>query len=70
MDMEWKDGFTVKVNVDNENTVVISANKKGLLSLAKQLSALAAAEAGCHIHYDEYNLLEEGSSPMIIEKIN
>lgn len=70
MDIEWEDGFTIGVKVDNENNVVISANKEGLLSLAKQLASLAEAEVGCHIHYDEYNSLEDGSSAMIIEKIN
>ena len=67
MDMEWVDGFTIRVRSD-AGTVVVSANREGLLSLAGQLTALADAEAGSHIHYDEYNSLEEGSSQMIIEK--
>ena len=67
MDIEWKDGFMVKVSVE-ENTVVISANREGLLSLASQLTALANESAGSHIHYDEYNSLENNSSEMIIEK--
>ncbi len=66
MDIEWVDGFTIRVRSDS--TVVVSANREGLLSLAGQLTALADAEAGSHIHYDEYNSLEEGSSQMIIEK--
>lgn len=69
MDIEWRDGFTIKVRIDAENNVVVSANKEGLLSLAKQLTSLADAEAGNHIHYDEFNSLEDGSSEMIIEKI-
>ena len=68
MNIEWEDGFTIKVKVE-ENTVVISANKEGLLSLAKHLADLADAEVGSHIHYDEYNSLEEDSSEMIIERI-
>jgi hypothetical protein len=68
MNIEWEDGFTIKVKVE-ENTVVISANKEGLLSLARQLTDLADAEVGNHIHYDEYNSLEEDSSEMIIERI-
>ena len=68
MNIEWEDGFTIKVKVE-ENTVVISANKEGLLSLARHLTDLADAEAGNHIHYDEYNSLEEDSSEMIIERI-
>ena len=36
------------------------------MSLAKQLTALAGAAPGQHIHYDEYNSLEEGSVELII----
>ena len=68
MDMNWVDGFTIKVRVENGN-VVISANKEGLLSLANQLKTLADEVAGCHCHYDEYNSLEDGSCELIIEKI-
>ena len=69
MDLEWEDGFTIKVSVDNNDTVVISANRAGLLSLAMQLKALANEETGSHLHYDEYNSLEDDSSGLIIEKI-
>lgn len=70
MDIEWENGFTIKVNVDDGGTVVIAANRQGLLSLAGQLTAMADAQVGTHIHYDEYNSLEEGSAQMIIEKIS
>ena len=69
MEINWEDGFTIKVRADDGKTVVISANREGLLSLARQLSDMANEETGCHIHYDEYNSLENGSSEMIIEKI-
>ena len=68
MDIEWKDGFEIKVKIENGATI-ISANREGLLSLAEQLSALANAENGDHIHYDEYNSLENGSTELIIERI-
>ena len=68
MDIDWIEGFNIKVRVDDKGTVVISANKEGLLSLASQLSALAIQENGAHIHYDEYNSLENGSAELIIEK--
>lgn len=70
MDIEWENGFTIKVSVDNGGGVVIAANRQGLLSLVGQLTALADAEVGSHIHYDEHNSLEDGSTPMIIEKIS
>ena len=68
MKIEWKDGFEIRVETVN-NAVVISANKEGLLSLAAQLTALAEAAPGSHIHYDEYNSLKEGSTEMIIERV-
>ena len=68
MIIEWKNGSRIDVQIDN-GTAVISANEAGLLSLAAQLSALANEAPGSHIHYDEYNSLEEGSAEMIIGKI-
>ena len=66
--MIWEDGFTIKVRGEGKE-VVISANREGLLSLANQLKALADESVGSHIHYDEYNSLEEGSSELLIERI-
>ena len=68
MDIAWEDGYTIKVSKNDENSVLISANREGLLSLARQLMALADEGTGSHIHYDEYNSLEDGSVEMIIEK--
>ena len=69
MKSEWVDGFKIKAVADNRE-IVISANREGLLSLAKQLAALADGAPGDHIHYDEYNALEEGSAELIIEKLS
>ena len=68
MDIEWVNGFEIKAVAEN-GEIVISANREGLLSLAKQLTALAEGVPGDHIHYDVYNSLEEGSVEMIIERI-
>lgn len=68
MTINWVDGFEIRVSVEH-NEAVISANKEGLLSLAQQLTALAEETAGSHIHYDEYNALEEGSAELTIEKL-
>ena len=65
MKIEWVDGFEIRVKIDHD-AVVIAANKEGMLSLAKQLTALAEAVPGQHIHYDEDNSLEDGSAEMII----
>ena len=67
MKMEWKDGARIRAKTVC-NQIVISANKEGLLSLQQQLAALAGEPPGSHIHYDEYNSLEEGSAELIIEK--
>ena len=39
MNIEWVNGFEIKAIVENDE-IIISANKEGLLSLAKQLTAL------------------------------
>ena len=67
MEVKWVEGYEIRVTIDN-GAAVIKANKEGLLSLATQLTALAEAAPGSHIHYDEYNSLEEGSAEMIIER--
>ncbi len=69
MRIEWVDGFEIRVSVEN-GEAFISANKEGLLSLAKQLTALAEEEPGSHIHYSDYNSLEDGSAELIIERIS
>ena len=69
MKSEWIDGFEIKAAAEN-GKIVISANREGLLSLAKQFTCLADGMPGDHIHYDTYNSLEEGSAEMIIERIH
>ena len=68
MKTEWVVGFEIKTAYEN-GEIVISANREGLLSLAKQLMMLADGVPGDHIHYDEQNCLAEGSAEMIIERV-
>ena len=68
MTINWVDGFEIRVSVEH-GEAVISANKEGLLSLAQQLTALAEETVGSHIHYDEYNSLEERSAELTMEKL-
>ena len=68
MKIEWADGSGISVNIDNKE-VTISANRAGLLSLSRQLQALAEGAPGDHIHYDESNSLEKGSAELIIERV-
>ena len=66
MDIEWVGNYEISVSADGSGAAVITANRAGLLSLAKQLAALADEAPGSHIHYDEHNSLEDGSSELII----
>ena len=68
MKTEWVNGFEIQVKNVNGTTVIL-ANREGMMSLAKQLLTLADGVPGDHIHYDEYNSLETGSSEMIIERV-
>ena len=67
MRIEWVDGFEIRVSIEN-GEAVISANKEGLISLAKHLTALAEETPGSHIHYDQCNSLEDGSAKLVIER--
>ena len=70
MELNWIDGFTITVRIQPDNAVLLSANKEGLLSLANHMIALAESETPCdHIHLDQYNYLEDGSTELIIEKV-
>ena len=66
---EWCKDFQIKTSFEG-NVFVIKANKEGLISLAKQLLQLAqdGVPNGYHLHYDELNCLENGSSDLVIEK--
>ena len=65
MKIDWVEGFEIKAAAEN-GEIVISANREGMLSLAKHFIALADGVPGDHIHYDVYNSLEEGSTEMLI----
>ena len=68
MEIEWEQGFCIRVTAEN-GEAVISANRAGLLSLAKQFTALADGQPGGHIHYDRWNSLEDDSAEMIVELV-
>ncbi len=67
MKLTWIGGHRITVTSDGQS-VVISANKEGLMSLAANLLGLAVEETGSHIHLDEHNALEDHSLELIIEK--
>lgn len=72
--LEWEDNFEISSSVENNTvtiTATITANKEGLISLAKHLLTLAQVEVptGSHIHLDDINSLETNSVELIFEKI-
>ena len=66
---QWEEDFSIKCSIDN-NSVIIEANKGGLVSLARHLLELAQENVPEfeHIHLDEYNSLEDNSVELIIVK--
>ena len=68
MKIDWVDGFEIRVS-NTQAEAVISANREGLLSLARQIAALAEEAPGSHIHYDSCSSLEDGSAEMVVEKL-
>lgn len=66
----WDDDFNIETSIEG-NRINIRANEAGLRSLAKHLLTLAQSciPVGHHMHYDDLNSLEDGSSELIIEKI-
>ncbi len=65
----WEKGYEIEVKYQ-DNVVIINANKEGLISLANHLLNLAqdAIPSGYHLHFDEYNSLEENSVELIVQK--
>lgn len=66
---QWQTGFDLKIQYE-DGSVVITANKAGLYSLANHLLNLSQDEIpeGYHLHFDTNNSLEEGSVDLIIQK--
>lgn len=68
MELKWQEGFKIRVRAE-DGAMVLSANREGLLSLADHFAALAEETPGSHIHFDEYNSLEESSVELIVERV-
>ena len=70
MKIDWYGEFTIDSKI-NDGVIHIRANKDGLITLARQMLAMAdeSVPAGFHIHYDESSSLEDGSTEIILEKI-
>lgn len=66
---KWENSFEIETKYKS-GVIMIIANKEGLISLANHLLNLAQAEvpSGHHLHFDEYNSLENNSLELIIQK--
>lgn len=66
----WEEGFEIASKIIADE-IVITANRQGLISLAKQLLILAQDDVpiGVHVHLDEINSLEMESVPLILQKV-
>jgi len=69
LQLSWEKNFYIETKKE-KTELVISANREGLISLARHFLTLAQNDVplGTHIHLDEYNALENGSVDLIIEK--
>lgn len=67
--LNWQGAFEIAVKIE-EKSVVITANREGLLSLANHFANLAQREvpSGSHLRLVAFNSLEEGSAQLIISK--
>lgn len=68
---EFEDDYRISVEIDDDMSVCLSANKAGLISLAKLMLTLSSNNVpdGVHMHLDTMNgCLEENSYELIICK--
>lgn len=70
LDVIWEEGSKYSISV-HDNSVVILANKRGLISLAKQMLYMAYNELpkGSHVHFDSFfTQNKDNDFEFIIEK--
>ena len=65
----WDEEFELFLEI-KEGSAILSANKAGLISLARHILLLARDEfpSGHHWHFDDLNSMNEGSAELIIGK--
>jgi hypothetical protein len=68
MKLDWVPGFVIKTEI-YKDSVIIKANRAGLLSLADHLKKIADMHEGFHLYLDETNSLENQSIGLTFVKI-
>jgi hypothetical protein len=68
---DFEGDFRIAAVIDDSGIIVLKANRDGLISLAKQMIALAQPDVpyGSHFHYDAGTSLEDDSVDLIITKL-
>ena len=69
LDVIWENGAKYAINIAY-NSVVISADKAALVSIAKQMLYMAYNDlpGGSHVHYDSFFTKINGEYELVIEK--
>ena len=70
LDVIWEEGSKYTISIGKGN-VVITANKSGLISIAKQMLYMAYNDLpiGSHVHYDSFfTKISPDNIELIIEK--
>ncbi len=60
MKLDWIPGYVIKAEI-YKDSVIIKANREGLLSLADHFKKIADLHEGYHLYLDETNSLENQS---------
>jgi hypothetical protein len=68
--LSWDPGTSITITQDG-NEILVKGNRPGLVTLARHLLTLAqpGVPQGAHMHLDEFNGLEPGSTELIIELV-
>lgn len=53
----------------NDNQIILSGNRMGLISLAEHLVLVALRDVRYHTHLDVYNFFEDDGLELIIEHV-
>ena len=69
LEIVWENNAKVSVR-DDCDSLLIEANREGLIAIARQLLMLAQEEVpeGSHLHLASYNFLEDNSAELTLSK--
>jgi hypothetical protein len=67
--LDWENGYEITARMEIDGTIVITANRAGLISLGRHFLTLAqpGVPSGAHLHLDAPEMLDDDSASMILE---